>query len=232
MIVVPGAMRKATTSLLTAVVLTYGTHAVAAGAWDNFVNSATSSVLDATRNSLNSAMQGTTSGQPTQPAQPQQQQSQQARPATQAATQAAARNPSSGGSLPCIAETTVDSNWTSVRNGCSQGVWVISTDGKRCAPDQISAGHTSRRASFLKSFAVCRWVGKVLTAADCLCPAGSAITAGDAVAVTFVSSEDAGRQLAADTANGLDRHGCPLRKDDPRWAEVPPGLPKGRCRAN
>jgi hypothetical protein len=48
--------------------------------------------------------------------------------------------------------------------------------------------------------------------------------------VTAVSPEASKNQDAADAANGLDRHGCPVRKDDPRWAQIPAGPPKNVCR--
>jgi hypothetical protein len=216
---------KACASLFALTCLGFVPHAHAAGALDNFLNSATDSVLDATKNSLNNAMQGTPPAQAPESSRPQSRQ----QSAKQVATMAApARSP--GGALPCITNTPVDSQWTSLFNGCSAGVWVITSAPQRCFHAQIGARTQSRFLSQHQPVAVCRRTGHEFEATACQCPDGTAITADDAIGVTAVSPEASKNQDAADAANGLDRHGCPVRKDDPRWAQIPAGPPKNVCR--
>jgi hypothetical protein len=216
---------KARASLFALTCLSFVPQGHAAGPWDNFLNSATNSVLDATKNSLNNAMQGSppVEAPESHPPQSQQQSAKQV-----VAIAAPARSP--GGALPCITDAAVDSQWTSLFNGCSTGVWVITSTPQRCFHAQISARTQSRFLSQQPPIAVCRRTGHEFEATACQCPDGTAITADDAIGVTAVSPEASKNQDAADAANGLNRHGCPVRKDDPRWAQVPAGLPKNVCR--
>lgn len=233
-----GPILKAGATLIALASLCAAGPAQAAGAWDSFVNSATSSVLDTAKSTFNNAVQGAQGGQ------------QSGSPAgtpngtpssTQPGTQPNAQPPAHGstspqpaayrsGALPCVSEAQVDSQWKSIWNGCSTGIWVITSAPGRCFHSQITTRTQQRMTNFHQVVAVCRRTGKEFEATTCQCPEGTAITPGDAIAVTAVSVEAAQTQATADAANGLDKHGCPLRKDDPRWAQVPPGLPKGVCR--
>ena len=162
--------------------------AMAAGAWDNFVNSATSSVLDATRNTLNNALQsgqsGTSQAEQNTPAQSGQnlpQQSGQITPAapkqpSQSAQTSQPRqgDPSVSGSVPCIEEQRLSPRVGLITNTCPYVIRVITmapTTGG-CAQVPRAPGGQEQMPSPMKVIATCRHDGSKASH-DCQCPPGT-----------------------------------------------------------
>jgi hypothetical protein len=189
----------------------------ASGAWDSFVNSTTNSVLDATKNAVNGALQpsqsppsqSVQSGQGAQPVGPQ---------------DGALISPSTGGTLPCVSETPLGATARLVTNTCPTRVRFVqkSPASAECANTSWGPGSKQQIGVGISIIAVCRDYDQphVILGENklCYCKHGAIASATD--------TEPLPKQAAA-TAVGYptDLRGCPTRKDDPRWRDVP----KGKC---
>ncbi len=148
----------------------YPALAVAASAWDSFVNSATSSVLDSAKSTVNGALQGGQQPPSSPPSAPQ---------SSSTSGPQQSRTPSQSGTTPashaagahCLQFAPVDAKqqqdgWVAVTNGCDFRVTMIrhfkktkNPDDPQCYRDNISPkGRWFGKATYLQTFDVaCQW---------------------------------------------------------------------------